>query len=65
MGAATTSCQSGVELARDAGATDEELAGILWAIGSVVGLARVTAAAPTLGLAIGYDVEAAFENPDG
>ncbi len=59
------SCRWSVELARDAGATEEEIVGILWAIGPVVGLARIVAAAPKLGLAIGYDVEAAFEEPAG
>ncbi len=65
VGSTASACQCSVEAARDAGASEEELVGLLAAIGPVVGLARVTAAAPTLGLAIGHDVEAAFENPDG
>jgi hypothetical protein len=36
---------------------------VLWAVGPIVGLARVVAAAPALALAIGYDIEAAFEQP--
>jgi hypothetical protein len=32
-------------------------------VGPIVGLARVVAAAPALALAIGYDIEAAFEQP--
>jgi 4-carboxymuconolactone decarboxylase len=51
------------ELAQEAGATEQEIVGVLWAVGPVVGLARVVAAAPTVALAIGYDVEAAFETP--
>ena len=63
VGAPTASCRWSAELAQDAGATEEEIVGVLWAIGPVVGLASVVAAAPSLALAIGYDVEAAFEEP--
>jgi hypothetical protein len=63
LGAPTTSCQWSAELAREAGATEEEIVGVLWAVGPIVGLARVVATAPALALAIGYDVEAAFEKP--
>jgi 4-carboxymuconolactone decarboxylase len=63
LGAPTTSCRWSAELAQEAGATEEEIVGVLWAVGPIVGLARVVAAAPALALAIGYDVEAAFEKP--
>jgi 4-carboxymuconolactone decarboxylase len=63
VGAPTASCRWSAELAQEAGATEEEIVGILWAIGPIVGLARVVAAAPALALAIGYDVDAAFEEP--
>ena len=57
VGAATVSCRSTVELARAAGATDEELVGVLLAVGPAVGAARLVTAAPMLALAIDYDVE--------
>jgi hypothetical protein len=47
------------------GATEQEIVGVLWAVGPIVGLARVVAAAPALALATSYDVEAAFEEPGG
>ena len=48
-----------------AGATDEEIADTLVAIAPVTGLGRVVAAAPDLGTALGYDIAAALEDPDG
>ena len=48
-----------------AGATEEEIADILVAIAPVTGLSRVVAAAPEIAIALGYDVEAALEEPDG
>jgi alkylhydroperoxidase/carboxymuconolactone decarboxylase family protein YurZ len=55
LGASTPSLQRTVELAQAAGATDEELVGVLVAVAPTVGLARVVAAAPRLAVAIGYD----------
>lgn len=57
IGAGVDSCRLAVDLARSGGATDEELVGVLVAVGPAVGFARLVAAAPTLALAIGYDVE--------
>jgi alkylhydroperoxidase/carboxymuconolactone decarboxylase family protein YurZ len=57
MGAATDSCRLAVDLARAAGATDDEIVGALVAVGPAVGFARLVAAAPRLALAIGYDVD--------
>lgn len=65
VGAPAASCRWSVEAAQEAGATQEEVMGVLWAIGPAIGFARVVAAAPILALAIGYDVEAAFERPGG
>jgi alkylhydroperoxidase/carboxymuconolactone decarboxylase family protein YurZ len=48
-----------------AGATEEEIADVLLAIAPVAGLGRVVAAAPDVAIALGYDVEAALEEPDG
>jgi 4-carboxymuconolactone decarboxylase len=58
IGAATTSLRCMVELASAAGASDEEIVGVLLAIAPAVGSARVVCAAPHLGLALGYDLEA-------
>jgi len=44
-----------------AGATEDELVEVLIAAAPTVGSAHVVAAAPKLALAIGYDVDAAFE----
>jgi 4-carboxymuconolactone decarboxylase len=56
LGAATSSLRSTVERARGAGATDEEIVGVLVAVAPAVGLARVVASAPRLASAIGYDL---------
>ena len=48
-----------------AGATEDEIADILVAIAPVTGLSRVVAAAPEVAIALGYDVAAALEEPDG
>jgi 4-carboxymuconolactone decarboxylase len=48
-----------------AGATEEEIADVLLAIAPVAGLGRVVAAAPEVAIALGYDVAAALEEPDG
>jgi alkylhydroperoxidase/carboxymuconolactone decarboxylase family protein YurZ len=48
-----------------AGATDEEITDALLAIAPVVGLGRVVCAAPDVAAALGYDIEAALDDPDG
>ena len=57
MGAGTTSLRWMTERAREAGASDEEIVGVLVAVGPEVGLATIVREAPRLALAIGYDVE--------
>jgi 4-carboxymuconolactone decarboxylase len=57
VGAATDSCKLAVDLARAAGADDEELVGALVAVGPAIGFARLVAVAPRLALAIGYDID--------
>jgi 4-carboxymuconolactone decarboxylase len=47
-----------------AGASEDEIADVLLAIAPVAGLGRVVAAAPAVAAALGYDVEAALEEPD-
>ena len=47
-----------------AGATEDEITGVLLAIAPVAGLSRVTGAVPHVAAALGYDVEAALLDPD-
>jgi 4-carboxymuconolactone decarboxylase len=47
-----------------AGATSDELVDVLMTVAPLIGSARVVAAAPKLGLALGYDVEADIEGLD-
>jgi alkylhydroperoxidase/carboxymuconolactone decarboxylase family protein YurZ len=48
-----------------AGATDDEIADVLLVIAPVAGLGRIVCAAPDVATALGYDVAAALEEPDG
>ena len=48
-----------------AGATEDEIADVLLAIAPVAGLGRVVGAAPEVAIALGYDIAAALEEPDG
>ncbi|HEV7459910.1 MAG TPA: carboxymuconolactone decarboxylase family protein [Solirubrobacteraceae bacterium] len=57
MGASTTSLRWMAETAYEAGATDEEIVGVLVAAGPELGVAGIVCGAPRLALAIGYDVE--------
>jgi 4-carboxymuconolactone decarboxylase len=57
VGASTASLRWTVELAQATGATDDEILGVLVAIGPTVGLARVVAEAPRLALAMGYEID--------
>ena len=56
-GAETTSLCWMADLAYEAGATDDDIVGVLVAIGPTVGLASLVRQAPRLALAIGYDIE--------
>ena len=47
-----------------AGATEDEITGVLLAIAPVAGLGRVTGAVPGVAAALGYDVDAALLDPD-
>jgi alkylhydroperoxidase/carboxymuconolactone decarboxylase family protein YurZ len=60
--AATSSYLEAVQAARAWSATDEEIVGCLVAVAPSVGVPRVVSAAPKVGLALGYDVEAALES---
>ena len=56
-----SSYNASVEVALASGASLDEIVGILIAVAPAVGLGRVVSAAPELGLALGYDVDAALE----
>ena len=56
--------QHAVERALAAGATTDEIVGTLVAVISLTGVPRAVAAAPKLGLALGYDVDSALEGLD-
>ena len=47
-----------------AGASEDEIADVLLAIAPVTGLGRIVTAAPGVAIALGYDVQAALEEPD-
>jgi 4-carboxymuconolactone decarboxylase len=48
-----------------AGATEEEVTGVLLAVAPVIGLGRLVAAAPGVAGGFGYDIEAALEDRGG
>jgi alkylhydroperoxidase/carboxymuconolactone decarboxylase family protein YurZ len=60
LDAAPASYQWNVGMALAAGASVEEIVGVLIAVAPVVGLARTVSAAPELALAIGYDIDGAL-----
>jgi 4-carboxymuconolactone decarboxylase len=47
-----------------AGASEDEIADVLLAIAPVTGLGRIVSAAPVVAIALGYDTEAALDEPD-
>jgi alkylhydroperoxidase/carboxymuconolactone decarboxylase family protein YurZ len=61
LNATPAAYMNSVEAALKAGASYDEMVGVLVAVLPVVGVARVVSAAPNLGLAVGYDVSEALE----
>lgn len=61
LDATTASYQSNTSTALAAGAKPDEIVDVLMAVAPIVGVARVVSAAREIALAIGYDVDAAFE----
>jgi 4-carboxymuconolactone decarboxylase len=59
--ATTPSYMEAIRCAQHWGASVEEIVGCLVAVIPAVGMARVVSAAPKIGLALGYDVDAALE----
>jgi alkylhydroperoxidase/carboxymuconolactone decarboxylase family protein YurZ len=64
IGPSPVCLQWSVTRAIAAGATEDEIADVLLAIAPVTGLGRIAAAAPDVGIALGYDVAAALEELD-
>lgn len=60
--APTKTFKSLVDSALQAGATSEEVVGALLAVAPAAGGPRVVTVAPKIALALGYDVDAAFEH---
>jgi 4-carboxymuconolactone decarboxylase len=65
MGGSCSSYHWAAEAALDAGATAEDVVGTLIAVAPISGLARVVSATPEVALAIGYDLDYAFEELHG
>ena len=64
IGSAGVCLEWGTTRALAAGATEDEITGVLLAIAPVAGLGRVTGAVPGVAAALGYDVEAALVDPN-
>ena len=62
--AAPPSYMSAVDAGLEAGASYDEIVGVLIAVMPIVGVARVVSATPKLALALGYDVADALELVD-
>jgi len=60
---APASYHAAVGAALAEGATEDDVVGVLVCLAPVVGTARVVQAAPDVALALGYDVDSAFEGP--
>lgn len=65
LAATPPSLQSDVEAALAAGASFDEIVGTLIAVAPEIGTARTVSQAPELALALGYDVDAALQEPSG
>jgi 4-carboxymuconolactone decarboxylase len=64
IGATSTTLRSSIDAGLSAGATVEQILGTLFAVGPVVGSARLVKAAPELARAVGYDIDHALESYD-
>ena len=65
LGSSPVCLEWGTTRALAAGATDDEIADVLLIIAPVTGLGRVVSAAADVATALGYDIVAALEDPDG
>ena len=65
VGGAVPSFGAQTDAAVSAGASDAEIVEVLFGVIPIVGLPRVVAAAPKLAMALGYEMDEAFESPAG
>jgi 4-carboxymuconolactone decarboxylase len=65
MGSSAVCLEWSAGRALAAGASEDEIADVLLAIAPVAGLGRVVCAAPDVATALGYDIAAALEEPNG
>ena len=65
VGSPTVCLEWSIGRALAAGATEDEIADVRLSIAPVAGLGRIVCAAPDVATALGYDVAAALEEPDG
>jgi len=61
LGASPVAYQWALEVALAAGATDDEIVGVLNAVAPVAGVTRAVSAAPELAIALGCDIDEALE----
>ena len=61
LGASPVTYQWATEVALAAGATDDEIVGVLSAVAPVAGVTRAVSAAPELAIALGCDIDEALE----
>jgi 4-carboxymuconolactone decarboxylase len=59
--AAPASCHCTITVALSAGATADEVVGVLIALTPIIGLARAVSAVPRIAVPIGYHIDAALE----
>lgn len=65
IGSSAVCLQWSAARALAAGATQDEITDVLLAIVPVAGLGRIVSAAPEVAIALGYDIDAALEEPNG
>ena len=63
LGASPVCLEWSTTRALAAGAGEDEIADVLLAIAPVTGLSRIVSAAPEVAIALGYDTQAALEEP--
>jgi alkylhydroperoxidase/carboxymuconolactone decarboxylase family protein YurZ len=64
IGSSAVCLQWSTARALAAGATKDQITDVLMAIVPVAGLGRIVSAAPEVATALGYDIDAALEEPD-
>ena len=60
LGAPEALCRTAIARAIEAGANDEDVVATLAVVATIIGHARLTAAAPVIALGLGYEVDSAL-----